>query len=54
MKHVDQLPTEYVLLIVNGGEKKSRVVCDYIAGMSDIYAIDQFEQLFVPKRWNIY
>ena len=21
---------------------------------SDIYAIDQFEQLFVPKRWNIY
>ena len=54
MKHVDQLPTEYVLLIVNGGEKKSRVVCDYIAGMSDIYAIDQFERLFVPKRWNVY
>ena len=54
MKHVDKLPTEYVLLIVNGGEKKSRVVCDYIAGMSDIYAIDQFEELFVPKRWNVY
>ena len=28
------------------------MVCDYIAGMSDIYAIDQFEELFVPKRWN--
>ena len=27
---------------------------DYIAGMSDIYAIDQFEKLFVPKRWNVY
>ena len=54
MKHVDKLPMEYVLLIVNTGEKKSRVVCDYIAGMSDIYAIDQFEELFVPKRWNIY
>ena len=53
MKHVDQLPMEYVLLMVNG-EKKSRVVCDYIAGMSDIYAIDQFEALFVQKRWNIY
>ena len=53
MKHVDQLPMEYVLLMVNG-EKKSRVVCDYIAGMSDIYAIDQFEALFVPRRWNIY
>lgn len=54
MKHVDKLPVEYLLLMVNGGEKKSRVVCDYIAGMSDIYAIDQFEELFVPKRWNIY
>ena len=40
--------------MVNKGEKKSRVVCDYIAGMSDIYAIDQFEELFVPKRWNVY
>ena len=53
MQHVDKLPTEYVLLMVNG-EKKSRVVCDYIAGMSDIYAIDQFEELFVPRRWNVY
>lgn len=54
MKHVDKLPVEYLLLMVNGGEKKSRVVCDYIAGMSDIFAIDQFEELFVPKRWNVY
>lgn len=53
MKHVDQLPMEYILLMVNG-EKKSQVVCDYIAGMSDIYAIDQFEELFVPKRWKVY
>lgn len=53
MKHADRLPMEYILLMVNG-EKKSRVVCDYIAGMSDIYAIDQFEALFVPKQWNVY
>ena len=53
MKHADRLPMEYILLMVNG-EKKSRVVCDYIAGMSDIYAIDRFEALFVPKRWNVY
>ena len=52
MKHADRLPMEYILLMVNG-EKKSRVVCDYIAGMSDIYAIDRFEALFVPKRWNV-
>ena len=35
------------------GEKKERVVCDYIAGMSDIYAIDKFEELFVPKSWKV-
>ncbi len=34
------------------GETKERVVCDYIAGMSDSYAIDQFEELFVPKAWK--
>ena len=36
-------------MIENGHETKERVVCDYIAGMSDSYAIDQFEELFVPK-----
>ena len=34
-------------------EKKERVVCDYISGMSDSYAIDKFEELFVPKSWNV-
>lgn len=53
MEHVDRLPAEYIRLMEQG-EKKSRVVCDYIAGMSDIYAIDQFERLFVPRRWNVY
>ena len=54
MKHIDELPEEYLDMMRERGEKEERVVCDYIAGMSDIYAIDQFEELFVPKRWNIY
>ena len=53
LKHVDKLPPEYLQLMEKRGDKKSRVVCDYIAGMSDVYAIDQFEELFVPKRWNV-
>lgn len=53
LKHIDRLPAEYLRLMEKRGEKKTRVVCDYIAGMSDIYAIDQFEALFVPKRWNV-
>ena len=53
LKHVDRLPPEYRELMEKRGDTKSRVVCDYIAGMSDVYAIDQFEELFVPKRWNV-
>ncbi len=51
MKHVEQLPLEY-LTMMESGEKKERAVCDYIAGMSDSYAIDKFEELFVPRAWK--
>ncbi len=30
----------------------SRVVCDYIAGMTDRYAVSLYRQLFLPKMWN--
>ena len=30
-----------------------RRVCDYIAGMTDRYAIAVFENLFVPKVWRV-
>ena len=52
MEHVIELPEEYVLLMVQRGEKKERVVCDYIAGMSDSYATAKFVELFVPKAWK--
>ena len=53
MKHAETLPKEYLELMERRGEKKERIVCDYIAGMSDPYAIDMFEQLFVPKAWKV-
>jgi dGTPase len=28
---------------------RARVVCDYIAGMTDTYAIDEHERLLSPK-----
>ncbi len=31
---------------------RAQAVCDYIAGMTDHYAIAQFEALFVPKGWS--
>lgn len=52
MDHTEKLPQEYLLMMEQRGEKKERVVCDYIAGMSDSYAIFLFEKLFVPKAWK--
>ena len=28
-----------------------QTVCDYIAGMTDNYAIHKFNEIFVPKIW---
>ena len=36
------------------GEKKSDVVCDYIAGMTDNYAIEVFEEIYIPRAWSIH
>lgn len=51
-RHPECLPQEYRAMH-SLGESKERVVCDYIAGMSDRYAIDRFEELFVPKAWKV-
>ncbi|MEY8390241.1 deoxyguanosinetriphosphate triphosphohydrolase [Lachnospiraceae bacterium] len=50
--HMDQLPQWYLDLIEQG-EKKQRVICDYIAGMTDQYAIAKFEEYFMPKAWQV-
>ena len=54
LEHTAELPEEYLLMIRKRGEPKERVVCDYIAGMSDSYSIDKFEELFIPKSWKVH
>lgn len=34
-------------------EGEDRAVCDYIAGMTDRFAVQAFEDLFIPKSWDI-
>ncbi len=51
-RHVDQMPPEYIQLIDQRGEKTERVVCDYIAGMTDQYSIQKFNELFIPLSWQ--
>jgi dGTPase len=49
--HPDALPSDYQ--DDPRGEGVDRRVADYIAGMTDSFAITLFEQLFVPKMWPI-
>ncbi len=35
------------------GETKERIVCDFIAGMTDRYAIRTFEKIFLPQPWMV-
>jgi len=30
-----------------------RTVCDYIAGMTDNYAVDKYTELFIPMGWHV-
>ena len=48
-KNKDQLPQEYLKRLEI--DVLSRVVCDYIAGMTDRFAIMLFEEIFVPKSY---
>lgn len=52
LKNLDQLPTEFKQLL-NEGEAKERVVCDYVGAMSDRFAIAVYNDIFVPKSWQI-
>ncbi len=54
VKHVEELPEEFTRMIWEQGETVEQVVCDYIAGMTDRYAVSTFQKLMVPKTWQIY
>lgn len=41
-----EMPDEFKDMLIRHGSE--RVVCDYIAGMTDRYAINKFKELFIP------
>lgn len=49
-EHLDLLPEDY-LTVDDGNE--TRAVVDYISGLTDNYAISQFQNFFVPKHYSI-
>lgn len=47
----DEMPSEYK--VIREKEGVERAACDYIAGMTDRYAVHTFEELFVPRSWVV-
>ena len=52
MKSVDSMPEEYRRLM-DEGEPRERVVCDYVGSMTDRFAIAIYEDIYIPKCWSI-
>ena len=46
----EELPNEYREIAYNEGIESA--ACDYIAGMTDRYAVRIYRELFIPKSWN--
>ena len=51
LKHPEAIPADFQPQL--GLEGLERTVVDYIAGMTDKYAVDKFSEIFIPAAWNI-
>ena len=50
-EHPEALPDDFQPQMSLEGLERS--VCDYIAGMTDNYAVDKYTQLFIPMGWHV-
>ncbi len=48
---LNRLPGDYRAVAEQEGA--DRAVCDYIAGMTDQYAVQKYTELFIPSGWSI-
>ncbi len=51
LEHTDEVFKEYPKDTISG---KNRMVCDFIAGMTDRFALMMYEQLFLPQPWLVF
>ena len=49
--HPEALPEDFQPQLSFDGME--RTVCDYIAGMTDNYAVDKYTEIFIPMGWHI-
>ena len=49
--HPESLPEDFQPQM--SFEGLERTVCDYIAGMTDNYAVDKYTEIFIPMGWHV-
>jgi len=49
--HPEMIPEDFQPQLSFDGMEQT--VCDYIAGMTDNYAVDKYTELFIPMGWNV-
>ena len=50
VKNPQKMPELYTRNLETEGVR--RCVCDYISGMTDRYAIELYNELFIPRMWR--
>lgn len=51
ISHPEKLPADFLPQLDFDG--MPRTVCDYIAGMTDHYAVYKYSELFIPQGWQV-
>lgn len=51
LKHPSEMPYEYITVAYKEGTE--RAVLDFVASMTDRYALRQFHSIYVPKAFNV-
>ena len=51
VSHSDKLPDDYKKIAHRDGLE--RAVCDYVAGMTDKYALETYSKIFIPMAWTV-
>lgn len=52
MEKPELMPEQFLNMLENGAASREQIACDYIAGMTDSYAVHTFEEYFIPKCWK--
>lgn len=54
LKNIDALPEEHLKIYKSIDAEIEDIICDYIAGTTDRYAVNLFNNIFIPKPWQKY